>query len=55
MSTEEIIKAWKSDEYAADAKVPANPVGEELTEEELKQVAGGMQQRFTPTRNIIFC
>ncbi|MBO0778121.1 MAG: hypothetical protein J2P37_04765 [Ktedonobacteraceae bacterium] len=40
MSIEEIVKAWKSDEEEENS-APANPVGEELTEEELREVSGG--------------
>lgn len=40
MSIEEIIKAWKSEETLANGS-PLNPVGEELSDEELQEVSGG--------------
>ncbi|MBO0778122.1 MAG: bacteriocin [Ktedonobacteraceae bacterium] len=40
MSIEEIVRAWKSEEDGNST--PTNPVGEELTEEELQEVSGGM-------------
>ncbi|MBO0778123.1 MAG: bacteriocin [Ktedonobacteraceae bacterium] len=42
MSIEEIVKAWKSEEEGLNVGVPASPVGEELTEEELQEVSGGL-------------
>lgn len=45
MNIEQIVKAWKSDEEALDNSVPENPVGEELTEEALLEVSGGLYCR----------
>ncbi|GCE05964.1 hypothetical protein [Dictyobacter aurantiacus] len=42
MSIEEIVKAWKADDSLAASTVPANPIGEELSDEALLGVAGGM-------------
>ncbi|GCE05962.1 mersacidin/lichenicidin family type 2 lantibiotic [Dictyobacter aurantiacus] len=42
MSIEEIVKAWKAEESALDNTVPANPIGEELSDEALQEVTGGM-------------
>jgi hypothetical protein len=42
MSIENIIRAWKADEDQWEAPLVASPVGEELTEEELQQVCGGL-------------
>ncbi|GLV60315.1 hypothetical protein KDH_71350 [Dictyobacter sp. S3.2.2.5] len=41
MNIEEIVKAWKSEEEIADVNLPANPVGAELSDEELQEVSGG--------------
>jgi hypothetical protein len=41
MNIENIIRAWKADEDQWEAPLLANPVGQELTEEELLQVSGG--------------
>jgi hypothetical protein len=42
MNIEDIIKAWKADEGALDTQAPISPVGDELSDEELLEVAGGM-------------
>jgi mersacidin/lichenicidin family type 2 lantibiotic len=47
MSVEDIIQAWKADDDDDkdddDSKAPENPAGEEeLTDEELKEAAGGL-------------
>ncbi|GCE05963.1 mersacidin/lichenicidin family type 2 lantibiotic [Dictyobacter aurantiacus] len=42
MSIEEIVKAWKADESALDSALPANPIGEELSDEDLQDVTGGI-------------
>ncbi|GHO51860.1 hypothetical protein [Ktedonobacter robiniae] len=55
MSIEEIIKAWKSEEQALEASVPANPVGQELTEEELLEAIGGMMCTMTCLDSIVSC
>ncbi len=42
MSIENIIRAWKADEDDQDTHSTAtNPVGEELTDQELQEVTGG--------------
>lgn len=47
MTIDQIIRAWKSEEYRNSlegVQIPANPVGEqeqELTDEELEMVNGG--------------
>ena len=43
MSIEEIVQAWKSDENALDANAAKNPIGKELTNEELEEIIGGMK------------
>ncbi len=43
MSQTEIINAWKSEPEDRMTNVPANPVGEELTDEELATIEGGLQ------------
>ncbi len=40
MSMEEIIRAWKADEETVEPSLPASPVGRELSEQELLEVAG---------------
>jgi hypothetical protein len=42
MNIEDIIKSWKADEGALDTQAPISPVGDELSDEELLEVAGGM-------------
>lgn len=45
MNAENIIRAWKSDDDEEDPKDqqnPGNPVGEELSDEELQEAGGGM-------------
>ncbi|GHO51859.1 hypothetical protein [Ktedonobacter robiniae] len=55
MSIEEIIKAWKSEEEMLDADTPANPVGQELTEEALQEVVGGMPCTMTCLDSSLDC
>lgn len=43
MSIEEIVQAWKADEEDPRTSILANPVGEGLTEQELREVVGGMR------------
>ena len=43
MSIEEIVRVWKSDENALDTHTPENPVGMELTEQQLQEVVGGLR------------
>jgi mersacidin/lichenicidin family type 2 lantibiotic len=38
---EEIIRAWKTDGEALEPHLPASPVGQELSEEELLEISGG--------------
>jgi len=49
MSIEDIIRAWKSDEETLEPHWPANPVGRELLDQELLEVAGGITITLTPT------
>ena len=54
MNVEAIIRSWKADEGDDDdkdddadkSKAPANPAGEELSDEELEEAQGG---RMNPT------
>ncbi|GHO65284.1 hypothetical protein KSC_041760 [Ktedonobacter sp. SOSP1-52] len=55
MSIEEIIKAWKSEEQALEASVLANPVGQELSEEELLETVGGMMCTMTCLDSSLDC
>ncbi|GHO65283.1 hypothetical protein KSC_041750 [Ktedonobacter sp. SOSP1-52] len=55
MSIEEIVKAWKSEETALEAHIPANPVGQELTEEELQEVIGGLRCTVTCEETSLVC
>jgi hypothetical protein len=52
MSIEEIIQAWKSDEEIRDSHVPANCVGKELTDQELRETMGGMMCTSMSTCDI---
>lgn len=48
MSIDKIISAWKADEdEQEEEKAPENPAGQELSEEELEKVAGGMECQIT--------
>jgi hypothetical protein len=42
MSIEQIVQSWKSDEKGLVGNAPESPVGEELSEESLEQVVGGL-------------
>jgi mersacidin/lichenicidin family type 2 lantibiotic len=42
MSADEIIRVWKAEDDEKKGKdAPANPAGEELSDEDLEQVEGG--------------
>ncbi|GHO99100.1 hypothetical protein KSF_091480 [Reticulibacter mediterranei] len=44
MSTDEIIRAWKAEnDEEKNEDAPANPAGEELSDEELEKVEGGSE------------
>jgi mersacidin/lichenicidin family type 2 lantibiotic len=44
MNINDILRAWKADEDDEnDEKAPANPAGEELSDEELEKAAGGRE------------
>jgi mersacidin/lichenicidin family type 2 lantibiotic len=44
MNINDILRAWKADEDDEnDEKAPANPAGQELSDEELEQAAGGRE------------
>ncbi|MFL5662171.1 MAG: hypothetical protein ACJ8BW_12595 [Ktedonobacteraceae bacterium] len=57
MSMEEMIRAWKADEEALEPGLPASPVGRELSEQELLNVAGsdGQPWCLPPTCDITYC
>ena len=41
MNIENIIRAWKSDEDNQNTRLVANPIGAELTDQELQEAIGG--------------
>jgi hypothetical protein len=41
MNIEELIRAWKADEDDQDTHFAANPIGEELTDQDLLEITGG--------------
>lgn len=43
MSIEDVVRAWKAEEDAVDSNIPDNPIGDELSDEELNDVLGGMR------------
>ncbi|GHO99101.1 hypothetical protein KSF_091490 [Reticulibacter mediterranei] len=44
MSADEIIRVWKAEDDEEKGKdAPANPAGEELSDEDLEQVEGGTE------------
>lgn len=57
MNIENIIRAWKADEEDQDTLSVANPVGEELTDQELLDATGGFCNAFQTcaTVTIIRC
>ncbi len=55
MNIEQIVKAWKSEHETLDANIPANPVGQELTEAELQEVVGGMRCTVTCEESSLYC
>lgn len=42
MSIDEIVRSWKSDEENQHDDIPENPIGEEMTEQELGEISGGL-------------
>jgi mersacidin/lichenicidin family type 2 lantibiotic len=42
MNIEDIIRAWKADEDVSATEAPKNPIGEELSEADLREIVGGM-------------
>jgi mersacidin/lichenicidin family type 2 lantibiotic len=42
MSIEEVIQSWKASEEREEATPSTNPVGEELSDQELQEATGGM-------------
>jgi hypothetical protein len=56
MSIENIINTWKADEDDQDTNATANPIGEELTDQELQQATGGFCQiAFLTCGNFLTC
>lgn len=47
MSIEQIIGNWKSDEANQDGDIPTNPIGEELSEQELGEISGSARCQIT--------
>jgi len=47
MKIEEIIQSWKACEECEEAASSTNPVGEELSNQELEEVTGGMSCTFS--------
>jgi mersacidin/lichenicidin family type 2 lantibiotic len=43
MNIEHIIRAWKSDEDDQNTHLVANPIGTELTDQELQEATGGFK------------
>jgi mersacidin/lichenicidin family type 2 lantibiotic len=42
MNIEEIIRSWKASEEREETTPSTNPVGEELSDQELQEATGGM-------------
>lgn len=47
MNIEEIVNAWKSEDQEPNVALPEIPVGSELSEQELNEVAGGMPCEYS--------
>ena len=47
MSIEEIIRAWKAEEEDLKPQAPDNPIGRELSEEELLEIEGALPDACT--------
>jgi mersacidin/lichenicidin family type 2 lantibiotic len=56
MTIEDIIRAWKADENDQNTPSVANPIGEELTDQELQEATGGSCTiPFLTCNNVITC
>jgi len=56
MSTEEIIRAWKAEnDEEKNEDAPANPAGEELSDEELGGVEGGSEAPVEDSGTVCSC
>jgi len=55
MNIEAIIRAWKSDEDGQESGCAANPVGEELTDQELLAAFGGSCLNAFTCANFLTC
>lgn len=55
MSIENIIRAWKAEEDDQEALAIANPVGEELTDQELQDVTGSRCVNAFTCTNFLTC
>jgi mersacidin/lichenicidin family type 2 lantibiotic len=61
MSIKDIIRAWKDSSYRESlseeqlAQLPANPVGDVLSEEELQVVTGGMKNTCATDVDVCSC
>lgn len=55
MNIEEIIKAWKSAEDAPGTGILESPVGQEITEHDLREVVGGMDCSILSCGGVVSC
>ena len=55
MNIENIIRAWKADEEDHETLSIANPIGEELTDQELQEATGGLCHNIFTCANVQTC
>lgn len=58
MSIDDIVHVWKSNEDAFDTSrpgIPDNPVGQEISEHDLQQVAGGLWCEIVSCGGALSC
>ena len=55
MSIENIIRAWKAEEEDQESLAVVNPIGEELSDQELQEITGGFCSPVFHTCPVTFC
>jgi hypothetical protein len=56
MNIEDVIRAWKADENDQNTNSATNPIGEELTDQELLEATGGRcVDLFFTCNNMFTC
>ncbi|GCE05966.1 hypothetical protein KDAU_32950 [Dictyobacter aurantiacus] len=55
MNIEEVVRAWKADENAAAITTYDNPAGNELSEQQLLEVVGGLACEVLSCGGAVSC